>query len=84
MNTTHALQPLIPASARLAGAFAALAVVVSSVVFAGQASHEAVDTAQAALHPAVTYLKLQKVEVVGRRLATGDVADAACAAPTRI
>ena len=84
MTTAHALQPLVSAPVRIGGALAALAVVVVSVAFAGQASHDAIDTAQAALHPAVRYMKLQRVEVVGRRLAGGDVADAACAAPTRI
>jgi hypothetical protein len=85
MNTTTALQPLISAPARIAGVLAALAIVATGVSFAGHASEEAVGTAQAALHPTVTYVRLQPVEVVGHRLASDTMADAACAAPqTRI
>ena len=80
MNTAYALQPLISTTARIGGAVAALAIIASTVSFAGQASEKAVDTAQAALHPAVTYARLQPVEIVGRRIAGDPMADAACAA----
>ena len=83
MNTNHALQPIVSAPARIGGALAALAIVASSVAFAGHASNDAVDNAQAAMHPAVMYVKLQRVEVVGQRMAGEPVADVACAAPAR-
>ena len=81
MNTNHAPQPLLSAYARIAGGIAAVAIIALSSFVAGRASHTAVDSAQAALHPAVMYMQLQRVEVVGRRDATLPVADAACAGP---
>jgi hypothetical protein len=81
MNTANTLQPLVSAPARIAGAIAAVAIIAVSSFAAGQASHTALDGAQAALHPAVVYVKLQPVEVVGHRDTSIPVADAGCAAP---
>ena len=80
MNTNHVPQ-LLSATARIAGGIAAVAIIAVSSFVAGQASHVAVGTAQAAMHPSVMYVNLQPVEVVGRRDTTIPVADAACAAP---
>ena len=81
MNTKAAPQPLVSTPARIGGALAAIAIMFAGVSVAGHASTEAVDTAQAAMHPAVMYVKLQRVEVIGR---SAD-AEVACAAPaTRI
>lgn len=81
MNTNHVPQPLVSGYARIAGGIAAVAIIAVSSFAAGQASHTALDSAQAALHPSVVYMKLQPVEVVGRRDTTIPVADAACPAP---
>lgn len=81
MNTNHAPQPLLSTTTRLAGALAAVAVIAVASYAAGQASHTAVDTAQAAMHPAVVYVRLQPVEVTGHRDTTIGVADAACVSP---
>ena len=84
MNTNHVPQ-LLTATARIAGGIAAVAIIAVSSFAAGQASHVAVGSAQAAMHPAVVYVRLQPVEVVGQRLTGDAVADSACAAPqTRI
>jgi hypothetical protein len=81
MNTANTLQPLVSAPARIAGAIAAVAIIALSSFAAGKASHTAVDMAQASLHPSVVYMKLQPVEVVGRRLAGDAMAESGCAAP---
>ena len=81
MNNANALQPLVSAPARIAGALAAVAIIGLSSFAAGRASHTAVDMAQASLHPSVVYMKLQPVEVVGQRIAGESMADAGCPAP---
>ncbi|MEJ6022305.1 hypothetical protein [Ramlibacter sp. PS4R-6] len=78
MNTNHAPQPLLSAYARIAGGIAAVAIIAVSSFAAGQASHVAVGSAQAAMHPSVMYVNLQPVEIVGRRDTGTPVADAAC------
>lgn len=83
MNTQHAMQPLLSVRAQIAVAVASLAIIASGVAFAGHASHEATETAQAAIYPGVVRVVLPQVEVVGRRITAGSVADAACAAPAR-
>lgn len=80
MNTNQAPQ-LLSATARILGGMAAVAIIAVSSFAAGQASHTAVGSAQAALNPAVMYVRLQPVEVVGRRDNSIPVADAACASP---
>jgi hypothetical protein len=80
MNTNHAPQ-MLSNTARIAGGIAAVAIIALSSFAAGRASHTAVDTAQAAMHPAVMYVRLQPVEIVARRDNSIPVADAACPSP---
>jgi hypothetical protein len=62
-------------------AFAALALIAGTVAFAGTASEHAVQSAEAAINPAIRYVVLPTVEVIANKQA-GEVADAtACAAP---
>lgn len=80
MNTNQVPQ-LLSTTARIAGGIAAVAIIAVSSFAAGQASHTAVGSAQAAMHPAVMYVRLQAVEVVGHRDTSIPVADASCASP---
>lgn len=80
MNTNTVPQ-LLSATARIAGGIAAVAVIALTSFAAGQASRTAVTGAQAAIHPAVLYVSLQPVEVVGQRDNSIPVADASCPSP---
>ena len=80
MNATaHRPVPQQLSLATRAGvAFAAVAMIAGSVLFAGQASERAVRNAEAAINPAIRYVVLPDVEVVAKGNAA--LADA-CAAP---
>src|SRR5213076_2437250 len=52
LNDRVAPKPRFPPTIRLAGAAAALAIIAGTVAFAGRASEEAVQIAQAAIAPA--------------------------------
>jgi hypothetical protein len=71
----NAPKPLLSPAAHAGIAIAALAIIASTVAFAGRASEEAVQSAQAAISPAVRYITLEPVEVVYRR-GTRPLADA--------
>lgn len=58
---------LLSPAAHAGIALAAVAIIASTVAFAGRASEDAVHTAQAAISPAVRYITLEPVEVVYRR-----------------
>ena len=76
MNTIRNQAPQqLSTAAHIAGAIAAIAVIVSGVAFASAASHDAVETAQAAIAPHVLYVTLPSVEIAGKRQAA-EVADA--------
>ena len=84
MNTTAITRQApqhLSLGAHIAGACAAVAMIAAGVAFAGSASGHAVQTAQAAMNPAIRYIVLPSVEVVAKRQAA-DVADATgCSAP---
>jgi hypothetical protein len=65
----NAPKSLLSPAAHAGIAVAALAIIASTVAFAGRASEDAVQSAQAAISPAVRYITLQPVEVVYRRSA---------------
>ena len=70
MNATEtrpALQPLLSAHVRFAAAVGIALVLASAWVKAGQASHEAVQTATQAITYQPVYVTLPSVEIVGRR-----------------
>jgi len=71
----NAPKPLLSPAAHAGIAIAALAIIASTVAIAGRASEEAVQSAQAAISPAVRYITLEPVEVVYRR-GTRPLADA--------
>ena len=81
MSTTTNMQPLITTPMRIGGALAAVAIIAVASFTAGAASERAVASAQAAFHPAVMYVKLQPVEIVGRRDTALAEADTGCPAP---
>lgn len=58
---------LLSPAAHAGIALAAVAIIASTVAFAGRASEDAVHSAQAAISPAVRYITLEPVEVVYRR-----------------
>jgi len=82
MNATAQQVPQQLSLATRAGvAFAALALIAGTVAFAGNASEQAVQTAEAAINPAIRYVVLPAVEIIAKKQA-GEVADATgCAAP---
>jgi hypothetical protein len=73
----NAPKPLLSPAAHAGIAVAALAIIASTVAFAGRASEDAVRSAEAAISPAVRYIMLEPVEVVYRR--TGEPMADACA-----
>ena len=77
------LQPVLSTSVRIAGALAAAAVLAAGVSFATEASHEAVVVAHASMNPAIVYVTLPRVEVIGRRQAGEPVAEVSCVKPQR-
>ena len=79
----NAPQPVLSPVVHAAGIAGAIAIIASTVAFAGRASEDAVHSAQAALSPAVRYITLQPVEVVYRRSSGDPVADVACATAAR-
>ena len=81
MNATTNLQPLITTPMRIGGALAAVAIIAVASFTAGAASERAVQSAQAAIHPAVMYVKLQPVEIVARRDTAVAVAETGCPSP---
>lgn len=78
----NAPQALLSPAAHAGIAVAALAIIASTVAFAGRASEDAVQSAQAAISPAVRYITLQPVEVVYRR--AGDPMADSCAVAPRV
>lgn len=72
-------QPLLSPAVHAAAVAAALAVVASTVAFAGRASEDAVHYAQAALAPAAHDAMPQRVEVATRR--GGERLADACSGP---
>jgi hypothetical protein len=73
MNTNAmnpaALQPLLSTTSRIAAGVAVITFVAFAWSSAGQASHQAVNTATATLSPNSTYVVLPAVEVIGQRAA---------------
>ena len=63
----QAPQPLLSVTSHIAIAIGALALIAGGVAFAGHASEEAVQTAQAAISPGMTFVSLPRVEVVAHR-----------------
>ena len=84
MNATaYQVPQQLSALTRAGIAFAAIALIAGTVAFAGNASEHAVQTAEAAINPAIRYVVLPTVEIVAKRQA-GEVADATgCAAPAK-
>jgi hypothetical protein len=73
----------LPFAAHVAGACAAIALIVGGVAFAGNASEHAVHTELAVPNPTIRYVVLPTVEVVAKRQA-GEMADATgCSAPAK-
>jgi hypothetical protein len=73
----------LPFAAHVAGACAAIALIVAGVAFAGNASEHAVQTELAVLNPTIRYVVLPTVEVVAKRQ-TGEMADVSgCSAPAK-
>ena len=66
MNNRFA--PLLSPAAHVAGIAAAVAIIGVTAFAAGNASEEAVHSAQVALNPAVRYIVLQPVAVVARKV----------------
>jgi hypothetical protein len=77
----NAPQPLLSPVAHVGIAVAALAIIASTVAFAGHASEVAVHSAQAAISPPARYITLEPVEVVYRR--AGDPMATACGTAAR-
>ena len=73
----------LSAGTRAGVAFAAVALIAGTVMFAGAASEHAVRNAEAALNPAIRYVVLPRVEVFAHRGSDAQLADA-CAAPARV
>ncbi|HUR90629.1 MAG TPA: hypothetical protein VMZ74_16210 [Ramlibacter sp.] len=79
MNTAaqHKVPQQLTVATRAGTAFVAVALIAGGMMFAGQASENAVHNAQVAMAPAIRYVVLQDVEVVAKKQ-PGDVADTAC------
>jgi hypothetical protein len=77
----HPVPQQLSAGTRAGVAFAAVALIAGTVMFADAASEHAVRNAEAALNPAIRYVVLPRVEVTAPRDA--QLADA-CAAPARV